>query len=70
MLKQRRDAEAEAAAATTPTEDQALLVRDYSPSPADAAVTLVEFFDPSCRGLPCIPPRGAGKSGGSSRRRS
>ena len=37
-------------AAATPTEDQALLVRDYSPSfgPADAPVTLVEFFDPSC----------------------
>jgi len=50
VLKQRRDAEAEAAAAATPTEDQALLVRDYSPSfgPADAPVTLVEFFDPSC----------------------
>ena len=50
VLKQRRDAEAEAAAAATPTEDQALLVRDYSPSfgPADAPFTLVEFFDPSC----------------------
>ena len=50
VLKQRRDAEAEAVAAATPTEDQALLVRDYSPSfgPADAPFTLVEFFDPSC----------------------
>jgi len=52
VLTQRRaaEAEAEAAAAATPTEDQALLVRDYSPSfgPADAPVTLVEFFDPSC----------------------
>ena len=50
VLNQRRVAEAEAAAAATPTEDQALLVREYSPSfgPADAEVTLVEFFDPSC----------------------
>ena len=46
VLKQRRDAEAEAAAAATPTEDQALLVRDYSPSfgPADAPVILLGAF--------------------------
>jgi protein-disulfide isomerase len=50
LLNRRRAAEAEAAAAATPTADQALLIRDYSPSfgPADAPVTLVEFFDPSC----------------------
>ena len=50
VLNRRRAAEAEAVAAATPTEDQALLFRDYSPSfgPADAPVTLVEFFDPSC----------------------
>ncbi len=50
VLNQRRAAEAEVAAAAAPTADQALLIRDYSPSfgPADAPVTLVEFFDPSC----------------------
>lgn len=50
MLKQRRTAGAEAAAAATPAADAALLIRDHSPSfgPADAPVTLVEFFDPSC----------------------
>ena len=50
ILNRRREAEAEALAAATPTADQALLVREYSPSfgPADAPVTLVEFFDPSC----------------------
>lgn len=50
MLNQRRTAEAEAAAAATPAADAALLIRDHSPSfgPADAPVTLVEFFDPSC----------------------
>lgn len=49
VLNRRRAAEAEAAAAT-PAVDEAMLVRDYSPSfgPADAPVTLVEFFDPSC----------------------
>ena len=50
VLNQRRTAEAEAAAAVTPAADTALLIRDHSPSfgPADAPVTLVEFFDPSC----------------------
>ncbi len=50
VLNRRRAAEAETAAAATPAVDEALLVRDYSPSfgPADAPVTLVEFFDPSC----------------------
>lgn len=50
LLNQRRAAEAEAAAAATPAAEADLLIRDYSPSfgPADAPVTLVEFFDPSC----------------------
>lgn len=50
VLNRRRAAEAEAAAAAMPATDQSLLVRDHSPSfgPADAPVTLVEFFDPSC----------------------
>jgi len=50
VLKRRRQAEADAAAAAAPAVDADLLVRDYSPSfgPADAPVTLVEFFDPSC----------------------
>ncbi|PKP68384.1 MAG: disulfide bond formation protein DsbA [Alphaproteobacteria bacterium HGW-Alphaproteobacteria-5] len=50
VLNQRRTAEAEAAAAVTPAADTALLIRDHSPSfgPADAPVTLVEFFAPSC----------------------
>lgn len=45
-----RQRQAEAAAAAAPAADQALLIRPYSPSfgPADAPVTLVEFFDPSC----------------------
>jgi protein-disulfide isomerase len=48
VLNRRRAAEA--AAAATPAVDEAMLVRDYSPSfgPVDAPVTLVEFFDPSC----------------------
>lgn len=50
VLNRRRQAEAEAAAAEAPAVDPALLIRPYSPSfgPADAPVTLVEFFDPSC----------------------
>ncbi len=50
VLNRRRAAEAEAIAAATPAADQALLIRPHSPSfgPADAPVTLVEFFDPSC----------------------
>jgi protein-disulfide isomerase len=49
-LNRRRRAEAEAAAAAAPAVDPAMLVRPHSPSfgPADAPVTLVEFFDPSC----------------------
>lgn len=50
VLNRRRQAEAEAAVAEAPAVNAELLVRDYSPSfgPADAPVTLVEFFDPSC----------------------
>jgi hypothetical protein len=70
VLNQRRDAEAEAAAAATPTEDKPLLVRDYSPSfpptrqsPLSSSLTLLArpavHTTQWCR-----------KSGGSSRRRS
>ena len=50
LLNRQRQSEAEAAAATTPGVDPALLIRPHSPSfgPEDAKVTLVEFFDPSC----------------------
>jgi len=50
VLNRRRRAEVAATTVATPVIDPALLVRDYSPSfgPADAPVTLVEFFDPSC----------------------
>lgn len=50
LLTRRREVEAEAVAANTPAADPALLIRAHSPSfgPADAPVTLVEFFDPSC----------------------
>lgn len=50
LLNRRRKAEAEAVAAEAPAVDPTLLIRPYSPTfgPADAPVTLVEFFDPSC----------------------
>lgn len=50
VLTRRREVEAEAAAAGAPAVDPSLLIRAHSPSfgPADAPVTLVEFFDPSC----------------------
>lgn len=50
VLTRRREVEAEAAAAGVPAVDPSLLIRAHSPSfgPADAPVTLVEFFDPSC----------------------
>ena len=50
VVNTRRQADADARAAAAPPVDAALLVRPYSPSfgPADAPVTLVEFFDPSC----------------------
>lgn len=50
VVNTRRQADADARAAAAPPVDAALLDRPYSPSfgPADAPVTLVEFFDPSC----------------------
>ena len=50
VVNRRRAAEAAATATPAPGVDPMLLVRNYSPSfgPADAPVTLVEFFDPSC----------------------
>ncbi|MGQ0567232.1 MAG: DsbA family protein [Gemmobacter sp.] len=50
VLNQRREAEARAAAAAAPAVDATQLIRAHSPvlGPADAPVTLVEFFDPSC----------------------
>lgn len=50
FLNRQRQAKAEALAAATPAVDPSLLIRPHSPSfgPADAPVTLVEFFDPSC----------------------
>lgn len=50
LLNRQRQTEAEATAAGTPAADPSVLIRPHSPSfgPADAPVTLVEFFDPSC----------------------
>jgi protein-disulfide isomerase len=58
LLNRQRQSEAEAAAATTPGVDPALLIRPHSPSfgPEDAKVTLVEFFDPSCEACRAFHP--------------
>lgn len=60
-INRQRVAEAEAAAtaaAAAPPADESVLIRSYSPvlGPAEAKVTLVEFFDPSCEACRAFHP--------------
>lgn len=58
VLNRQRQIEAQATAVATPATDSSVLIRPHSPSfgPADAKVTLVEFFDPSCEACRAFHP--------------